>query len=180
MNIAELLKYIAFPVIGFLFGLLAQWFLQSRKSRDELLKELSARRSESLAILWRLTTQFARSSKKPIPLAQRITADDAFLQWYYENSGALFLSWQSTRRYIEAIACLRNTQSNTTDLRVAFSRLRTALKRDFGIYSWANTWRSLPKPGAPLSEQQTSVALPNDAQQLVGPERREPNCKDEG
>jgi hypothetical protein len=39
--VAVFLKLIVFPVIGFVAGFFMKWFLQSRKSHDELLRELS-------------------------------------------------------------------------------------------------------------------------------------------
>ena len=38
--IAAILKYLLFPIIAFAAGFFAKWFIQSQKSRDELLQEL--------------------------------------------------------------------------------------------------------------------------------------------
>lgn len=156
--IAAVAKYVVFPVIGFAAGFLAQWFLQSRKSRDELLKELASQRAETLRALWKLTTPFARSAKDQAPLDRRTEGDAAFRRWYFEDAGALFLSWVSTRRYFNAIDCLRDPTSDPEALKRKFSLLRTALKRDCGIYTWWNGWRQLPELRAPLEPANQSAA----------------------
>ena len=145
-----IVKYAVFPVIGFAAGFLAKWFLQSRKARDELLKALATRRAESLEALWKLTTPFARSPEHQAALDRRIKADDELRKWYFEDAGALFLSWQGTKCYFEAVDCLRDKASAPESLKRKFSLLRTALKRDVGIYTRWSSWRQLPEPRTPL------------------------------
>lgn len=163
--ITAILKYVLFPVTAFAAGFFAKWFLQSRKSRDELLKELAPQRAEVLRALWKLTTPFARAPKEQTTLIRRAQADVAFRNWYFEEAGALFLSWRTTKRYFNAIDCLRDTASDSEALELKFSRLRTALKRDCGIYTWWNGWRQLPAPRAPL--EAANQGAPPDA-----PDRR--------
>lgn len=54
--LAVLAKYILLPVIAFFAGFIAKWFLQERKSRDELLEALASPRAEALRELWAITT----------------------------------------------------------------------------------------------------------------------------
>jgi hypothetical protein len=144
-------QYIIVPIVAFFAGLLSKWFLQSQKARDDTLRSLASRRAESLSSLWSLTTSFAIGSTDASNKEKRLAADKSFRKWYYEDGGALLLSWNGTKRYFLALDVLRDESSHSEALQEAFSRLRTQLKRDCGIYSWWNTWRQLPTPRAPLA-----------------------------
>ncbi|MCP4340398.1 MAG: hypothetical protein GY799_16285 [Desulfobulbaceae bacterium] len=139
------------PVIGFAAGFFTKWFLQSKKSRDELLRELTPQRAQSLKALWKLTTPFAIDPKNQAEQEIRVKADSAFRKWYFDHAGAMFLSWKSTKIYFEAIDCLRDENSSPQTLENRFSRLRTKLKQDFGIYTRWNSLRKLPTPRAPIT-----------------------------
>lgn len=157
--IAAILKYALFPVIAFAAGFFVKWFLQSRKSRGELLQALAPQRAEALKTLWKLTTPFDCAPEKHTTLIRRTQADVAFRNWYFEEAGALFLSWRSTKRYFNAIDCLRDPASDSRALKLKFSLLRTALKRDCGIYTCWNGWRQLPAPRAPLKAVNQSTPV---------------------
>ena len=169
--IAAILKYVLFPVIAFVAGFFVKWFLQSRKSREELLQALAPQRAEVLKALWKLTTPFACAPEEQTTLMRRTEADVAFRKWYFEEAGALFLSWRTTKRYFNAIDCLRDPASDPEALRLNFSRLRTALKRDCGIYTWWNGWRQLRAPRAPL--EAPNQRPPADAAPVAVPAERE-------
>jgi hypothetical protein len=156
--ITAILQSAIFPVLGFVAGFLATWILQSRKSRDELLKELAPRRADSLQALWKLTTPFARDPDDHMASERRSAADGAFRKWYFEEAGALFLSWRATKHYLKAIDCLRDPKSSSQALKGAFSLLRTELKRDCGIYTWWHGFRRLPSPRHPLASANQPAA----------------------
>jgi hypothetical protein len=148
--VAAAITLVAFPIVGFAAGFFANWFLQARKSRDELLHALAAERASSLMELWKLTTPFATNPTKQAGREERKRADSAFREWYFDNAGAMFLSWSSTSRYFKAIDSLRDLDSSPETLELTFSRLRTALKQDSGIYTRWNSFRKLPAPRDPL------------------------------
>ncbi len=150
-TIIGILQYVIIPAITFAAGLLSKWFLQSQKARDETLSSLAPQRANTLAALWKLTTPFALGSNDQVDSYQRRTADINFRKWYYEEGGALFLSWRAAKHYLLAIDALRNTSSSEQAVVDSFSNLRTQLKRDCGIYSWWESWKQLPKPRAPLA-----------------------------
>ncbi len=147
----DFFQYIIVPIVSFFAGLLSKWFLQSQKARDDTLRSLAARRAESLRSLWSLTMPFAVGSTGALDKEKRRAADTGFRKWYYEDGGALFLSWKGTRRYFLALDVLRDESSRKEALEEVFSQLRTQLKRDCGIYSWWNTWRRLPTPRQPMA-----------------------------
>lgn len=151
INIAvTILKMIVLPVLGFAAGFLTKWFLQAKKSRDELLRELSPKRVEKLTDLWELTMPFAKSPQEQSILERRIESDTKFREWYFTKSGALFLSWEGTKRYFNAIDTLRDVDSSPIQLKEKFSRLRSELKHDCGIYTRWNRNKQLTAPREPL------------------------------
>ena len=144
------LKVLVFPAIGFAAGFFTKWFLQSKKSRDELLRQLAVQRTKKLMDLWNLTTPYAIAAEDNAVLSKRVEADKKFREWYFDNSGAMFLSWSATKKYFEAIDTLRDKVSKPSELKQRFSLLRTALKRELGIYTWLDSWEDLTPPRAPL------------------------------
>ena len=145
-----LAKYLVFPVIGFLSGFAVQWFLQERKSRNELLQALAPQRAEALRKLWIITTLPPEITKiQPrvaIPENLRKQADLEIVEWYTQNGGALFLSWQATHLVFQLLDILRDDKTQKTQLENAISALRTRLKYDCGMYSYWEAKRQIKRP----------------------------------
>jgi hypothetical protein len=131
-------------------GFLLNWLLQKKKSRDEILHELTSSRVKAYKRLWAISGKLITSRKDEIPPDVRLQIDQELIEWYYEKGGAMFLSWRATERFLGAVDILRNAKSSSGDIRTAFSRLRTELKRDCGIYSAFESKRVIPQPRPPL------------------------------
>jgi hypothetical protein len=148
--LAALVKYVIFPILGFAAGFSAQWFLQSRKSRDELLRELTPQRAIALRDLWGKTALppeiAALNDDAVLPPDFRQTADQALLDWYTKQAGALFLSWRATQLLFRVLDVLRDKDANKRKLEDAVSSLRTRLKRDCGFYTAWDSRRHLDRP----------------------------------
>jgi hypothetical protein len=151
------LTVLILPTIGFVAGYFAKWLLQRQKARDDLRKALVAKRAKSLTELWRLTSSFAAGLETQATQDKRCQIDRALSQWYFNEGGALFLSWKSAYYYLRAVECLRKPASTGKRLKKRFSRLRTALKRDLGIYTAVQAWLPLPTPGDPLVQPQVAT-----------------------
>ena len=91
----EVAKLILLPAIGFLAGFAAQWLLQARKSRDELLRALAEPRAAALCKLWELTTlpnEITRLTEDAeVPRRVLASLDSAIIDWYTKQAGALYL-----------------------------------------------------------------------------------------
>lgn len=148
--LAAIVKYVFFPAIGFAAGFFAQWFLQSRKSRDELLRELAPQRAEALRSLWVTTTLpadiLSLGDDIILPSDFRQNADRAIGEWYTKEAGALFLSWHATQLLFHLLEVLRDNGSNKKALADAVSLLRTRLKRDCGLYTAWESTQQLVRP----------------------------------
>ena len=148
-SVLAILQYVVIPAATFAAGLFSKWFLQTQKARDNTLRALAPERARAFITLTSLTGPFAPYAQ--LNKDQRRTADINFRKWYYDNGGSLFLSWRSAKRYLLAIDALRDPDSSDKTLERVFSRLRSQLRRDCGIYSWWNAWRQLPRPREPLA-----------------------------
>jgi hypothetical protein len=146
----EVAKVILLPAIGFLAGFAAQWLLQERKSRDELVRALAEQRAEALCKLWGITTLpieiTSLGAGADLPNDLREQLDGSILEWYTKQAGALFLSWTSTQLLFRLLDLLRSEQAHKADLESAVSALRSRLKLDCGIYSTSEARRELGRP----------------------------------
>jgi hypothetical protein len=146
----DLIKLLVFPIVGFVAGFAAQWLLQARRSRDELLRALATERAAALRNLWAITTlpreitSLAADATVGEPVRQRLNA--AIMDWYTGGGGALYLSWHATQRVFDLLDGLRSDATRRTALDGLVSALRTRLKYDSGIYSRPETRRPLRRP----------------------------------
>jgi AcrR family transcriptional regulator len=146
----ELAKLVLLPAIGFLAGFAAQWFLQERRSRDELVRALAEQRAATLCKLWEITTLpvevTALGASEPTPSDVREQLDRSVLDWYTRQAGALFLSWPSTQLLFRLLDLLRTEPAHKAALELAVSSLRSQLKLDCGVYSRSEARRPLIRP----------------------------------
>jgi hypothetical protein len=146
----EMAKLVLLPATGFLVGFAAQWLLQERKSRAELVRALAEKRAEALRKLWEITTLpvdvTTLGAGDRIPGAVRERIDRSVLDWYTAQAGALFLSWSATQLLFRMLDLLRNEETHKTELETAVSLLRSRLKLDCGIYSAPEARRQLKRP----------------------------------
>lgn len=149
-TVIEVGKLVLLPGVGFLVGFAAQWFLQERKSRDELVRALADQRAASLRKLWEITTLPAKvtalegSMVTPSEVRERL--DKSILDWYTKQAGALFLSWNATQLLFRLLDLLRSEQTTKEQLESAVSALRSQLKLDCGVYSRSEAKRNLIRP----------------------------------
>jgi len=146
----EIAKLVLLPAIGFLAGFGAQWLLQERKSRDEMVRALAEQRAEALCRLWEITTLpravTTLGAKADVPTPLREQLDHSILDWYTRQAGALYLSWTATQRLFRLLDQLRSAQTHKAELESAVSSLRSQLKLDCGIYSASEARRELARP----------------------------------
>ena len=125
-----------------------------KKARDSALQEISRHRVRAFVELWRILANLpAQSSPKLDGAILKRDLNEKLTTWYYEQSGAMYLSWWGTYRLFRIFDLLRDSNSDYKKLRKAFPRLRTQIKRDVGVYSFVAVRRQL-KP--PRELQQTS------------------------
>ena len=146
----EIAKQIVFPIVGFAGGFVVQWYLQERKSRDELVGALAEKRADALRQLWEITTLSDKitvlAANDPVPASLREQANADIVEWYTAEGGALYLSWPATDILFRLLDTLRAEETRRSDLERAVSALRTRLKLDCGMYTRWEARRTLRRP----------------------------------
>jgi hypothetical protein len=118
--------------------------LQKDRARAEFLIAIAASRVEAYKELWRLTEKVKIAASETELDKEKMESIEKNLEdWYYDSSGALFLSFDATDQFFKAKEKLRHSSSND-DLKESFSLLRTNLKYDCGIYSNKEKNKLLP------------------------------------
>jgi hypothetical protein len=92
-------------------------------------------RLEALKRLWSCMEPLSPTATAPLSQAEREKLDAQLRQWYYANGDGIFLGIQAAAAYFDARATLLNEQISDKGVREAFSRLRTQIKIDVGVYS---------------------------------------------
>ena len=169
IGLLEAAKLLLLPAAGFIAGFAAQWFLQARKSRDELARALASERAAALRQLWEITSlppQIAALQPQASVAASFCKdLDIAIVDWYAPQGGALFLSWSAAQCLFNMQDRLRSGTLAKADLESAVSALRTRLKLDCGMYTRRESGRKLIRPRrAPWAgEAAADVSPPGEA-----------------
>ena len=133
------------------------FILQKRKSRDEFINSISSHRVSAYKKLWKISEPAKYAGVKILNEKKREEIFHSILDWYYEENGALFLSYQSSKALVEVKKALfdsekkfENKEQEQTELiKDNFSNLRTCLKVDCGTYNLREKNLRLDTPEAP-------------------------------
>lgn len=128
--------------VGFYFNVL----LQKRKARDAFLAEIAQLRVEAYQALWALTMKARYWGSEGMNEAQRRELNEELVNWYYEKNGAMFLSFNATNDLNMARQVLCDKLKGPSEVRDAFSSLRTTIKVDCHIYSESEKAMQLAQP----------------------------------
>jgi hypothetical protein len=129
-------------IVGFYFN----WLLQKRKARDEFLREIAKLRVSAYQKLWSYTMSAKYWGDEDISDGQRRQLNMDLVKWYYEEGGAMFLSFIATKDLNIARQVLCDASKTSEDIRKAFSELRSTLKVDCYIYTESEKGMQLPMP----------------------------------
>ncbi len=137
------------------FGL--NWVLQKRKSRDEFINSISSFRVRAYQALWKISEPAKYADVDTLDEKRREKIYHSLLDWYYDENGALFLSYPSSEALVEVKKALfakpedteKGSREQTQLIRDNFSNLRTWLKVDCGTYNLEEKDRKLDTPKAP-------------------------------
>ena len=116
-------------------GYLANKSIEKYKAREEFRKTFAVVRVDAYKQLWSLMDTLSPNKDSEISEAERRALSDLLQTWYYQYGGAIFLSLKAADRFMEAKNSLLKPGVSSHDLRERFSRLRTELKIDVGVYA---------------------------------------------
>lgn len=117
--------------------LIAYWFnrrLERDKANEGIRQKIAASRAATYLRLWQLTAEIdAVNSSLMTPeaiekLLNKVTS------WYYQEGNGLYLSHEATSLFLECRGMLKGTSLDVPQIKSGFSRLRTQLKLDIGVY----------------------------------------------
>ena len=127
-----------------LTGFLLNAVLQANKIRGETVAELAKDRSDAYKKLWKEIALIRPADNEEVSSDKRKQMKKILTDWYHDDSGALYMSWLTTRRFILLGRALDDTKTTNDFIRKQVSLLRTRLKIDCGIYSYLDGLLQLP------------------------------------
>ena len=148
-----LLTIIDKGLIGIILLIIGFWI----KTRIERLKgeealrrlivgQIASARSPAYLELWQLTVKTSPSKTRALSQQEKDDLFDSLTTWYYDKGNAIFLSVAATDLFLKARGMLKESNSSDQETTDAFSKLRTQLKVDMGVYSDQDARTQLPKP----------------------------------
>jgi hypothetical protein len=127
-----------------IFGFLLNAILQANKLRGETVAKLAENRASAYEKLWKGLALIRPADDEEVSHEKRKQVEKLLADWYHDDSGALYMSWLTARRYMLLRRALDNKDSSSKMIRNQISLLRTRLKIDCGIYSCFEGMMQLP------------------------------------
>jgi hypothetical protein len=112
----------------------------------EFKKSVMPARLEALKSLWNFMEPLSPTASTPLSRVDRKELDSQLGRWYYANGNGIFLGIDAAAAYFGARGALRDEQISDKEIRTAFSRLRTQIKIDVGVYSPEEAKRQIGTP----------------------------------
>jgi len=129
----------AFSILAVVISILANRKVEGL--RNELLPEGLAAYKK----LWSVLEPVTPTQGSPLPDGTREASEKSLRNWYYADGNGAFFSADAQERFLFARKVLRHEvdASSDSDLRTAFSTLRTQLKTDIEVYRGRDRTRKL-------------------------------------
>lgn len=128
--------------VTFLFN----WVLQAIQLRGETAKDLISDRSKAYIELWKGLAEIRPLSNEEVTPEKAQEMEKFLVDWYHNKANALYMSWNTTRKYMLVRQALEEHPIDSQKIRKRISRLRTQLKVDCGIYTDLEAFLPLPTP----------------------------------
>ncbi|MEJ2395451.1 MAG: hypothetical protein P8045_08325 [Candidatus Thiodiazotropha sp.] len=95
---------------------------------------IAERRLPSYRKLWELTSPTTHARTKELSDIEKKELYDQLCKWYYETGNGIFLSNETRKLYLDSRESLLDENVSDEDITRIFSRLRTEIKNEIGIY----------------------------------------------
>ena len=147
---SELLKIVfekgLLAIVVLLAAFLLNMVLQRSRLRGEATNQIAADRSMAYIELWKLLSAVRPRDDEIISPGRVAQIESVLYDWYHTEAYALYMSWRTTKRYMQLRKTLQLTPIDSDKIRKGVSSLRTQLKVDCGVYSSFDALRQLPRP----------------------------------
>lgn len=121
--------------IGLAYGKELEHYKWEKQIDLEFKKSVMPVRLEALKKLWLSMEPLSLTASTPLSREDRKRLDSELRQWYYDNGNGIFLGIDAAEAYLDATGTLLDEQVSDKEVRTAFSRLRTQIKIEVGVYS---------------------------------------------
>lgn len=108
--------------------------LEYDKSDESIRQKIAASRAATYLSLWQLTADVDEVDGKSMTLESTGKLLNKVTTWYYQEGNGLYLSHQATTLFLECRGMLKKASLDVAQIKSGFSRLRTQLKQDIGVY----------------------------------------------
>ena len=136
-------------LIGTLVLIFGYWLnhkLESLKGDLSFRTAIAPNRTAAYQALWEKTANFTPRETSPLDVSLARTDYLTNLRdWYYEAGNAMYLSLGSSDLLLRGFKLLERTDVSAQEIKDHFSRLRTQLKVDLGVYSPADASVQIPR-----------------------------------
>lgn len=109
--------------------------LEHDKASEGIRQKVAEARATTYLSLWLLTAEIDAINHEPVTPEKAEQLLNKVTDWYYEKGNGLYLSHPATRLFLEARTMLKSSKPDVAAIKSGFSRLRTQLKQDIGVYS---------------------------------------------
>lgn len=95
---------------------------------------IAERRLPSYRKLWEITKPTTKARTTTLSKDDRNGLYSDLWHWYYDEGNGIFLSADTRELYLDARECLLRSQTSEEEITITFSRLRSKVKKEIGIY----------------------------------------------
>ena len=109
--------------------------LEKDKANEMIRQKIAESRAKTYLSLWQLTAEIDTLGREPVSPEKVTHLLDKVTDWYYQQGNGLYLSHPATSLFLEGRNMLKNPALEAVALKSVFSRLRTQMKQDIGVYT---------------------------------------------
>lgn len=109
--------------------------LERDKANEGIRQKIAEFRAAAYLSLWQLTAEIDAIDGEPVTPERMGQLLNQVTAWYYQQGNGLYLSHQATKLFLGARAMLKGPSPDVTVIKSGFSRLRTQMKEDIGVYT---------------------------------------------
>lgn len=109
--------------------------LERDKADESIRQKIAESRAATYLSLWQLTAEVDAIDHEPVTPEKVEQLLNKVTSWYYQQGNGLYLSHQATKLFLEAREMLKGPSPDVTTIKSGFSRLRTQMKQDIGVYT---------------------------------------------
>ncbi len=109
--------------------------LERDKANEGIRQKIAEARAAAYLSLWQLTAEIDAIDGSLLPSQRADQLLNQVTAWYYHQGNGLYLSHPATQLFLEARETLKGSSPDVITLKSRFSRLRTQMKQDIGVYT---------------------------------------------